>query len=177
MGNIPEIWQSVQDLHLHLHWWTCCHCHLEERWECDNSQCYLPADQEDSWSCLGYIPDGAHHWPISKSEWHCWVIQLHSGECQGKIIKDSAYTWQRWVNPMCMTIGYAICTVLLWNSTHSRMSTHSWKRPIPTVYLYFFRPEQAKFKWSGHALFSISYPHCSAGLPNLWTIPRTICCC
>ena len=33
---------SVQNPHLHLHWWTCYHCHLEERWSCDNSQCYLP---------------------------------------------------------------------------------------------------------------------------------------
>ena len=84
-----EIYQSVQNPHLHFRWWTCYQCHLEEKWECDNSEYYLPADQNSSWSCCRYLPDSAHHWPISESEWHCGDIQLHSGECQGKLIKDS----------------------------------------------------------------------------------------
>ena len=85
--NQPDLWWP--DLHLHLHWWTCYHCHLEEKWNCDNAQCYPPAEQESSWSCCGYLPDSAHHWPISGSESNCGDIQLHSGECQRKIIKDS----------------------------------------------------------------------------------------
>ena len=26
---------------MHIYWWTYYQCHLEERWGCDNSQCYL----------------------------------------------------------------------------------------------------------------------------------------
>ena len=32
-----NFWWPVQDPYLHLHRWTCYHCHLEERWGCDNS--------------------------------------------------------------------------------------------------------------------------------------------
>ena len=96
--NFPNFQQSVQNPHLHFHWWTCYHCHMEERWSCDNSQCYLPTDQESSWSCCRYLPDSARHWPISESEWHCGDIQLYSGECQGKIINDSDCIWQWWVD-------------------------------------------------------------------------------
>ena len=91
--NQSGIW-PVQDPHLQLHWWTCYQCHLEERWSCDTSQCYQPADQESSGSCWGYLPNSAHYWPASESEWHSRVNQLHSGECQGKLIKGSGYTWQ-----------------------------------------------------------------------------------
>ena len=40
--NWFNLWWPVLDPHLHLHWWTCYHCHLEERWGRDNSQCYPP---------------------------------------------------------------------------------------------------------------------------------------
>ena len=96
--NQPDLWWPVQDFHLHLHWWTCYHCHLEKKLECDNSEYYLPANQESSWSCK-YLPDNAHHWLISESEWHPRDIQLHSGECQGKIIKDGV--GNRWELKPC----------------------------------------------------------------------------
>ena len=90
--NQPGIW-PVQDPHLRLHWRTCYQCHLEERWGCDNSQYYPPADQESSWSCCGYLPDSAHHWLISGPEWHCGDIQLHSGECQRSVFRNIGYMW------------------------------------------------------------------------------------
>ena len=49
--NQFNFWCPLYHPHLYLHWWTCYHCHLEERWDFDNSQCYPPADQEISWSC------------------------------------------------------------------------------------------------------------------------------
>ena len=111
----------VQDPHLRLHWWSCYHCHLEEGWGCDNSQCYLPADQDSSGSCCVYLPDSTHHWLISGSKWHGEDIQLHSEECQGKIIKDSAYLWQWWPNPICGLLDM-LRTIVLWNSTHPWIS-------------------------------------------------------
>ena len=92
--NQFNYWWPVQDTHLHLHWWACYHCHLEERWGCDKSQCYPPADQEISWCGWWYLPDSAHLWPISGLEWHSRNIQLHSGECQGRVFQDGVCT--RW---------------------------------------------------------------------------------
>ena len=94
--NQFNFWWPVQNPHLHLHWWTCYNCHLEKKWACDKYKCYPPADQEISWSCWWYLPDSAHHWPISGSEWHCGDIQLHSGECQGRVFRHSVYC-TRWV--------------------------------------------------------------------------------
>ena len=41
--------------------------------------------------------------------------------------------------PYTCTIGYAICTIVLWNSTHPRISTHPWKsaHATPKVYMHF----------------------------------------
>ena len=88
--NQFNFWCTVYYLHLYLHWWTCYHCYLEERWGCDNTEHYPPANQETSWSCYGYLPDIAHHW----SESHFGDIQLHSGKCQRRIFKNSGCT--RW---------------------------------------------------------------------------------
>ena len=52
---------QVKNIHLHLHWWTSYHCHLEAKWGCDNTQCYTSADQTLSLSREGYLPDSAHH--------------------------------------------------------------------------------------------------------------------
>ena len=37
------------------------------------------------------------------------------------------------------TIRYAICTIVLWNSTHPRISTHPWKsaHTTPKIYMHF----------------------------------------
>ena len=101
--NQSEIRLSVQNLHLHLYWWTCYHRHLEERWDCDNFQCYPQTNQENSWSCCWYLPDSARHWLIRESEWHFGDIQLHSGECQGKIVKDGGCWWVDLVYMLLLT--------------------------------------------------------------------------
>ena len=97
--NQRNFWCTVYYPHLHFHWWTCYHCHLEERWGCDNTQHYPPANQEISWSCWRCLPDNAHHWSFSLSEWHFGDIQLHSGKCQRRIFKNSKCT--RWVLNLC----------------------------------------------------------------------------
>ena len=103
--NKFNIWWPVQDPHLRHHWWTCHHCHLEEKWGSDNSQCYPPANQEYSWSCWRYLPDSAHHWSISVSEWCCGDIQLHSGKCHRTKFTYSGCS--RWDLKLC-TLPYII---------------------------------------------------------------------
>ena len=76
--------QRVQDPHLHLHWWTCYHCHLDKGWSCDHSQYNPPADTDDSRYCWRHLPEHTHHCSVSDWRQSLWLIQLYGGEFQGK---------------------------------------------------------------------------------------------
>ena len=104
--------------HLHLHWWTCYQCYLDEKWGSDNSQCHPPADTDSDQHNNKYLPDSAHHWPISGSECRFWDIHLYSGECKGRIINDGGFRWKLildcivkniWIEASCPLTLASLC--------------------------------------------------------------------
>ena len=95
--------QVIKYPHLHLGWWACYKCYLEEKWHTDNSQWYPPADTDADWSNHKYLPDSAHHRLFSESEWLWGDIQLHSRECLGRVVRDSGCS--RW-DLNCFALTY-----------------------------------------------------------------------